>query len=119
MSIEIRPATAADADAIGQMGREFEEYLRQLGDAKVVSLTAERYLREGFGENPAFSGFIAEQAGNPVGYLLYTPSFDLDRAGRFLYIVELFVIALLAVVERVERLWTPRRLSLGSAATAR
>ena len=93
MSIEIRPAKAEDAGAIHEMGREFEDYLRDLGDAKAVSLTAEEYLRDGFGDDPAFSGFVAEQNGKPVGYLLYTPSFDLDRGGRCLYIVELFVVS--------------------------
>ena len=73
------------------MGREFVEYLRELGDAKAHSLTAEEYLREGFGDDPAFAGLVAELGGEPIGYLLYTPSFDLDRGGRFLSIVELFV----------------------------
>jgi GNAT superfamily N-acetyltransferase len=93
MTIVIRAATAADAKAIGEMGWEFEEYLRKLGDEKAHSLTAEEYLREGFGENPAFAGLIAEHDGKPIGYLLYTPSFDLDRGGRFLSVVELFVMS--------------------------
>jgi GNAT superfamily N-acetyltransferase len=91
MMIEIRPATAADAEAVDDIGREFEAYLHELGDPKAHCLTADEYLREGFGEDPAFSGLVAEQGGEIVGYLLYTPSFDLDRGGRFLSVVELFV----------------------------
>jgi GNAT superfamily N-acetyltransferase len=91
MPMTIRAASASDANAIDDMGREFVEYLRDLGDAKAHSLTAEEYLREGFGDDPAFAGLLAEQDGRPIGYLLYTPSFDLDRGGRCLYVVGLFV----------------------------
>jgi GNAT superfamily N-acetyltransferase len=93
MPLSIRPAAAADADAVDALGREFVEYLNALGDAKAHSLTAEEYLRDGFGDDPAFAGLIAEQDGDVIGYLLYTPGFDLDRGGRFLYVVELFVRA--------------------------
>jgi GNAT superfamily N-acetyltransferase len=75
------------------MGREFEDYLRALGDAKAHSLTAEEYLRDGFGDDPAFTGLIAELDGDTVGYLLYTPGYDPDRGGRFVSVVELFVRA--------------------------
>jgi GNAT superfamily N-acetyltransferase len=91
MSLTIRSATASDAEAIDEMGREFVEYLRELGDAKAHSLSADEYLREGFGDDPAFAGLVAEHNGAPIGYLLYTPSFDIDRGGRFLYVIELFV----------------------------
>src|SRR3954453_13047975 len=93
MAVSIRPAVASDAEAVANMGREFVDYLHALGDAKAHSLTAEEYLRDGFGDDPAFTGLIAELGGDTVGYLLYTPGYDLDRGGRFLYVVELFVRA--------------------------
>jgi GNAT superfamily N-acetyltransferase len=93
MALSIRPATASDAEAVADMGREFVDYLRALGDAKAHSLTADEYLRDGFGDDPAFTGLIAELDEVSVGYLLYTPGYDLDRGGRFLYVVELFVQA--------------------------
>ncbi len=79
MAVSIRPAVASDAEAVANMGREFVDYLRALGDAKAHSLTAEEYLRDGFGDDPAFTGLIAELDGDTVGYLLYTPGYDLDR----------------------------------------
>jgi hypothetical protein len=41
MSAMIRNATAADADAIATLAREFQEYLRALGDRTYFEFTAE------------------------------------------------------------------------------
>ena len=68
-----------DAAAVDSLGWEFAEYLRSLGDPDPHSLTAEEYLRDGFGEQPAFAGLIANLDGRAVGYLLYHPGYDLDR----------------------------------------
>ena len=54
-------------------------------------MTAEAYLRDGFGENPAFAGLIAEENGRVIGYLLYHFGYDSDRAARTLDIADLFV----------------------------
>jgi hypothetical protein len=71
MNAMIRNATAADADAIGKLAREFQAYLRALGDRTHFEFTAETYLRDGFGPNAAFSGLVAERNGEVIGYLLY------------------------------------------------
>jgi GNAT superfamily N-acetyltransferase len=91
MSVTIRAATPQDAGSVASLGREFVAYLQELGDSTPNSLTAEDYLRDGFGENPAFAGLIAEVEGQVVGYLLYCPTYDLDLGGRILYIIDLFV----------------------------
>ena len=91
MSVTIRVATPQDAESIASLGREFVAYLQDLGDRSPNSLTAEEYRRDGFGENPAFAGLIAELEGQIVGYLLYCPAYDLDLGGRILYIIDLFV----------------------------
>src|ERR1041385_2303451 len=91
MSITIRAATPQYAEAVASLGREFVAYLQDLGDRHPNSLTAEGYLRDGFSENPAFAGLIAELEGHIVGYLLYCPVYDLDLGGRVLYIIDLFV----------------------------
>ena len=91
MSITIREATAQDAEDIALLGREFTVYLQVLGDSNPNCLSAEDYLKDGFGENPAFAGLIAEIAEQTVGYLLYCPAYDLDLGGRIFYIVDLFV----------------------------
>jgi GNAT superfamily N-acetyltransferase len=91
MALIIRPALENDAHAIGTLAKQFAEYLRALGDTTEFRLTAEAYLRDGFGPDPAFLGFVAEELGKVIGYLLYHPGYDSDRAARNVHIVDLYV----------------------------
>ena len=91
MSLIIRPALATDAHAIGNLARQFAGYLRSLGDLSEFNLTAERYLQDGFGTQPAFSGIVGEDNGKVVGYLLYHFGYDSDAAVRNLHVVDLYV----------------------------
>ncbi len=88
----IRPARASDAQAIGILARQFADYLRELGDTTEFKLTAQAYLRDGFGLRPAFQGLVAEER-SLVGYLLYHFGYDSDAATRNLHIVDLYVEA--------------------------
>ena len=87
----IRTATVADADAIGELAKEFQVYLRALGDGTRFAFTAETYLRDGFGPRPAFAGLVAELDGEVVGYLLYHFGYDTDRAMRLMFVIDLYV----------------------------
>ena len=89
--MKIREATRDDADAIGTLAGEFAEYLRSLGDTADFSFNADTYLRDGFGDSPAFRGLVVEINNEVVGYLLYHPGYDGDLAVRTLYIVDLYV----------------------------
>jgi ribosomal protein S18 acetylase RimI-like enzyme len=91
MAVTIRSARASDAGVIGGLARQFAEYLRGLGDPTEFKLNAEAYLRDGFGNRPAFSGLVAEDGGKVVGYLLYHLGCDSDAAARNLYVVDLYV----------------------------
>jgi ribosomal protein S18 acetylase RimI-like enzyme len=93
MHAVIRRATAADAHAIGALAKEFQAYLRALGDRTQFEFTAETYLRDGFGPNPAFSGLIAELDGEVMGYLMYHFGYDTDRAMRLVHVIDLYVQA--------------------------
>ncbi|MBI4641261.1 MAG: GNAT family N-acetyltransferase [Candidatus Tectomicrobia bacterium] len=93
MNVVIRNATAADAPTIGVLAKEFQEYLRALGDRTKFEFTAETYLRDGFGPNSAFSGLVAELDGEVIGYLLYHFGYDTDRAMRLMYVIDLYVQA--------------------------
>src|SRR5262249_58999022 len=46
---------------------------------------------DGLGPSPGFRGLIAEEGGEPQGYLLYHPGYDSDLARRFLMVCDLFV----------------------------
>jgi ribosomal protein S18 acetylase RimI-like enzyme len=87
----IRPASAADAQSIGNLAREFQQYLRALGDQTHFEFSAETYVRDGFGPHPAFSGLVAELNGEVIAYLLYHFGYDTDRAMRLLYVIDLYV----------------------------
>jgi GNAT superfamily N-acetyltransferase len=87
----IRTAIAEDAQAIGQLAKEFAEYLRSLGDVVDIQFGAEAYLRDGFGSSPAFSGLVAEHRGEIIGYLLYHPGYDVDYVTRTIHVVDLYV----------------------------
>ncbi len=91
MPITVRPACANDAQDIGKLALQFAEYLRGLGDQTEFKLNADRYLRDGFGKRPAFSGIVAENGGTVIGYLLYHFGYDSDAAAPNLHIVDLYV----------------------------
>lgn len=93
MTVAIRPLTAADADSYIRMWSNFAGYLRNLGDADEQGMTRERFLRDGFGPDPAFAGLIAEVEGEAQGYLLYHFGYDVDRAIRILHVADLWVEA--------------------------
>ena len=91
MNIRIRVATANDADQVVGLYREFTQYLQALGDSTDARLTAEIYRRDGFGENPAFFGLVAECENEVTGYLLYHFGYDTELAARVMYIMDLYV----------------------------
>ena len=87
----IRTATVDDADAIGELAKEFQVYLRGLGDRTQFECTAETYRRDGFGPHAAFASLVAELDGEVVGYLLYHFGYDTDRARRLMFVIDLYV----------------------------
>jgi ribosomal protein S18 acetylase RimI-like enzyme len=101
MTVTVRSIRREDAESITGMTKEFGAYLISLGDPWAENFSEARFLEDGFGSDPAFSGFIAEEAEKPLGYLLHTPTYDSDLACRVLFVIDLWV-----------RPWT-RRLGVG------
>src|SRR5512135_721585 len=91
MNVSIRQSTADDAEAIGRLAAEFQAYLRSLGDKTRFDWGASKYLRDGFGENPAFEGLVAETESGVVGYLLYHFGYDTERGQRLMHVIDLYV----------------------------
>jgi GNAT superfamily N-acetyltransferase len=89
--MKIREATRDDAGDIVALSDEAVEYLRSLGDTADFQFNASTYLRDGFGNSPAFQGLVAEINNEVVGYLLYHPGYDTDLAIRILHIINLYV----------------------------
>ena len=89
--MKIRESTRDDAYDIGSLAGELAEHLRSLGDTTDFQFNTATYLRDGFGDNPAFQGLVAEVDNNVVGYLLYHFGYDTDLAMRILYVIDLYV----------------------------
>lgn len=107
--IDVRPAVAADADAIAAMARALSE----TDGGHPSRFSAEAFVRDGFGERPAFHALVAEVGGAPAGYAVFYWGYDTDSATRGVYLADLFVApalrrrgagrALVAGVARVAR----------------
>jgi len=91
MSMRVRHAVESDADAIANLSADFEVYLRALGDTTSCHFTAETFRRDGFGDEPAIRGLVAQNDAEIAGYLLYTFGYDTDQACKTLNIEDLYV----------------------------
>jgi GNAT superfamily N-acetyltransferase len=91
MRFSIRKATAEDAKSIEALEREFSNYLESVGTSGESSFSAESYLRDGFGRDPAFSGLVADTGTELLGYLLYHLGYESEDAARILYVIDLYV----------------------------
>jgi ribosomal protein S18 acetylase RimI-like enzyme len=85
--IDIRPATAADAEAIAGMARALSE----ADGGRPSRFSAEAFRRDGFGNAPAFRALIAEAEGFAAGYAVYYWGYDTDSATRGVYLADLYV----------------------------
>ncbi len=85
--ITVRPATVDDADAVVRLARG----LSMTDGGRPSRLTVEAFRRDGFGSIPAFRALVAVVDGAVVGYALYFPGYDTDRAARGVYLADLFV----------------------------
>jgi GNAT superfamily N-acetyltransferase len=88
--MNIRPCLASDAAGIESLFHEFVAYLRSVGDEHNYRFSAQQYLADGFGNDPAFRGFVAEDVSGLTGYVLFCRYYDGEYV-RNLYIVDLYV----------------------------
>jgi len=85
--IRVRPAERDDADSIARMARA----LSVSDGGRVSRFSADAFLRDGFGDQPAFATLIAERAGIVAGYAVYYWGYDTDSATRGVYLADLYV----------------------------
>ena len=85
--IAVRRAGRGDAEAVAGLARA----LSLADGGRPSRFTAQAYLRDGFGDDPAFTVLVAECDGQVAGYALYYPGYDTDRATRGVYLADLFV----------------------------
>lgn len=113
LSLIIRAGTPEDAEEIERLYLQSVAHLQSLGDTDAFLFSAEVYRRDGFGENPAFAGIVAEVGEQLLGYLLYQMNYDTDAAARSLFILDL------AVDEAARRQGVGRALMAAAASLCR
>ena len=86
-TINIRPARREDADDIAAMARA----LSISDGGRVSRFSAEAFLRDGFGDAPAFETMVATVQDTPAGYAVYYWGYDTDSATRGVYLADLYV----------------------------
>lgn len=84
----IRKALREDVPAVLALVKQLAAYERE-PDAVVA--TEEDFLRDGFGETPAFQVLVAEEDGQVVGFAFYFFSYSTWVGRRCLYLEDLFV----------------------------
>ncbi|HEY1959202.1 MAG TPA: GNAT family N-acetyltransferase [Polyangiaceae bacterium] len=87
--IAIRRAVREDVPSIVALVRALAAYERE-PDAVVA--TEEDYLRDGFGDAPAFHVHVATEGGEVVGFALWFFTWSTWRGRRCLHLEDLFVL---------------------------
>jgi len=87
--ILVRPAVPEDADTIARMARA----LSVSDGGRVSRFSADAFIKDGFGENAAFSALVAMRGGTAAGYAVYYWGYDTDSATRGVYLADLYVDA--------------------------
>jgi len=88
-NVTVRAATVADVDTIHRFAVALATY-EDAPDA--VTVTTETLARDGFGKQPQFAALIAERAGTPLGFALYTFNYSVWTAARGIFIEDIWVV---------------------------
>ena len=86
-TLDIRAARREDADDIAAMARA----LSISDGGRTSRFSAEAFLRDGFGDTPAFETLVATVQDVPAGYAVYYWGYDTDSATRGVYLADLYV----------------------------
>lgn len=89
MTLDIRPASAADAGLILHFIRELAVYEKAEDQ---VEATAESIAASLFGPGSPARALICEQGGEPIGFAVYFFNYSTWQARKGLYLEDLFVL---------------------------
>jgi GNAT superfamily N-acetyltransferase len=87
--IRVRAATVDDVELLHRFSVDLATYE---DEPDAVTSTPQTLARDGFGEHPQFAALIAERAGKPVGFALYTFNYSVWTAARGIFIEDIWVI---------------------------
>jgi GNAT superfamily N-acetyltransferase len=87
MSINIRRAVATDCPRLLELVRELALYERAPDE---VTVTPEHFRESGFGEQPVWWAFVAEEDGHILGFALYYIRYSTWK-GQAMYLEDILV----------------------------
>jgi GNAT superfamily N-acetyltransferase len=87
--IKVRFATVDDVELLHKFSVDLSTYE---DEPHAVTSTPQTLARDGFGKDPQFAALIAEQAGKPVGFALYTFNYSVWTAARGMFIEDIWVV---------------------------
>ena len=85
----VRPATVDDVELLHRFSVALATYEDQ---PDAVTSTPQTLARDGFGKDPQFAAVIAERAGKPVGFALYTFNYSVWTGARGIFIEDIWVV---------------------------
>jgi GNAT superfamily N-acetyltransferase len=87
--IKVRPATVDDVELLHKFSVDLATYE---DEPHAVTSTPQTLARDGFGKDPQFAALIAEMAGKPVGFALYTFNYSVWTGARGIFIEDIWVV---------------------------
>jgi GNAT superfamily N-acetyltransferase len=87
--IKVRPATVDDVELLHKFSVDLSTYE---DEPHAVTATPQTLARDGFGKDPKFAALIAEIAGKPVGFALYTFNYSVWTGARGIFIEDIWVV---------------------------
>lgn len=87
--VTVRAATVDDVELLHRFSVDLATY-EDAPDA--VTATPQTLARDGFGKDPQFAALIAERAGKPVGFALYTFNYSVWTAARGIFVEDIWVV---------------------------
>ena len=87
--IKVRPATVDDVELLHKFSVDLSTYE---DEPHAVTASPQILARDGFGKDPQFAALIAEIAGKPVGFALYTFNYSVWTGARGIFIEDIWVV---------------------------
>jgi GNAT superfamily N-acetyltransferase len=88
-AIKVRPATVDDVELLHKFSVDLSTYE---DEPHAVTASPQILARDGFGKDPQFAALIAEIAGKPVGFALYTFNYSVWTGARGIFIEDIWVV---------------------------
>jgi GNAT superfamily N-acetyltransferase len=88
-AIKVRPATVDDVELLHKFSVDLSTYE---DEPHAVTASPQILARDGFGKDPQFAAMIAEIAGKPVGFALYTFNYSVWTGARGIFIEDIWVV---------------------------